>query len=156
MELITKTITVRGNKEEDMSDKLYKNYPEVVSIESKGKVSNNFGVGGNKYYQLFLCKIKKKQIKIKIKKHKGAKYYFYSNPNQGERYFRVEGEKEVLQIVTKVTEKKGRTYCIGISYIKYSTFIGSWGWKINESRNIREIHQSSFDRELEKMIKKFR
>ena len=41
MELITKTITVRGNKEEDMSDKLYKNYPEVVSIESKGKVSNS-------------------------------------------------------------------------------------------------------------------
>lgn len=32
-----------------MSDNLYKDYPEVVSIESKGKVSNNFGMGGNKY-----------------------------------------------------------------------------------------------------------
>jgi len=88
---------------------------------------------------------------------KETKYYFYSNKYQGERYFKVEGnDNDVLQIITKVTEKKGRAYCIGVTYIKYITFIGSWGWKLSESKNIKEIKRKEFDKELKKMIDAFK
>lgn len=89
-----------------------------------------------------------------MSKNNDIKYYSYSNIHQGERYFRVkDNNSDVLQIVTKVTEKKGRVYCLGVSYIRYSTFIGSWGWKMKESRWLKEITKNDFNSQLKKMIK---
>lgn len=82
-------------------------------------------------------------------------YYFYSNPNVGERYFKVKENKPVLQIISKNKIKKGRANVKGVCYIQYNTFIGSWGWKKLESRYIKTISKSKFDKVLNKMIKSF-
>jgi len=50
-------ITIRGNRNIDMSDNVLKKRPHLYIID-KGKVSNNFGSGGFKYYQRFLCRFK--------------------------------------------------------------------------------------------------
>lgn len=85
---------------------------------------------------------------------KETKYYKYSNIHQGVRFFRVKGnDKDVLQIVSSVVEKKGRPYCFGFNNIKYSTFIGSWGWKLGESKNISEISEKQFNSELKRVAK---
>lgn len=65
-----------------------------------------------------------------------AKYYEYYNPNNGRRFFRVKENERVLQIIWETVPKKGKAYIQGISYLNYLTFIGSWGWKLSESKNI--------------------
>ena len=87
---------------------------------------------------------------------KQVMYYRYDNKYVGEKFFRTNGTNDVLSIVSSVQEKKGRTFCIGVTYIKYSTFIGSWGWKLEESKNIVEIKKSEFNYELKKMVNKFK
>jgi len=84
------------------------------------------------------------------------KYYFYSNPNQGERYFRVKESEKVLQIIEKTQPKKGRPYQRGVTYIQYLSFLGSWGWRLSESKNIKEITKKEFNKVLDKMIKEFK
>jgi hypothetical protein len=86
-------------------------------------------------------------------KNKNTTYYRYSNPNVGERYFKVKEGKPVLQIIKSVQQKRGRAYCIGVTYMSYTTFIGSWGWKKKESRFIKEISKDKFNSVLDKMIK---
>jgi hypothetical protein len=85
----------------------------------------------------------------------GFKYYYYYNPNVGVRYFRVKKGKDVMQIIDSVQIKKGRAYTTGVTFIGYISFVGSWGWKLDESRNIVEISEKTFNKVLEKMIKKF-
>ncbi len=84
-------------------------------------------------------------------------YYFYSNPYNGERYFKVEeGKDVVMQIIeSNGQEKRGRPYVIGVSYIKYMSFLSSWGWRLKESKNIKVISEKKFNKVLDKMIKKF-
>jgi hypothetical protein len=83
------------------------------------------------------------------------KYYHYSNPNVGERYFKVRGKSSpVLQVVSAIQIKKGRANCIGISLIGYVSFIGSWGWKKEESRFLKEISKGKFEKALTKTMKK--
>jgi hypothetical protein len=84
----------------------------------------------------------------------GFKYYYYYNPNVGARYFKVKKGKDVMQVISSVQIKKGRAYTEGITFIGYISFIGSWGWKLDESRNIVEISEKKFNKVLEKMIKK--
>lgn len=55
--MIEKAITMRSNKKSDMTDLLLKKYPNVEVIDT-GKVCNNFGAGGKKYYQRFWVRIK--------------------------------------------------------------------------------------------------
>ncbi len=86
---------------------------------------------------------------------KDTAYYFYSNPNQGERYFKVRDGKDVMQIIESVQMKAGRPYALGVTYIKYQSFLSSWGWKLKESRNIKVISEKKFNKVLERMIKKF-
>jgi len=50
-------ITIRGNRNKDMSERFEKKYPHLEIVD-KGKVSNNFGAGGFKFYQHFLCRWK--------------------------------------------------------------------------------------------------
>ena len=83
-------------------------------------------------------------------------YYIYSNPYRGERYFKVTKYEKVLQIIASVIPKKGRPYQEGVNYIAYSTFIGSYGWKMKESRWLKEISKARFDKLLDKMIVKFK
>lgn len=83
-------------------------------------------------------------------------YYHYSNPNVGERYFKVIENKQVLQIIESQQKKKGRPFQLGINYINYNTFIGSWGWKKNESKFIKTISRHKFENVLNKMIKKIK
>lgn len=82
-------------------------------------------------------------------------YYHYSNPNVGERYFKVIENEPVLQIVARTQKKKGRAYQIGVNYMNYTTFIGSWGWKKSESKFIKTISKDEFENILNEMIKKF-
>jgi len=85
-----------------------------------------------------------------------AIYYKYDNPHQGVRYFKVkETYGDVLQIITESVPKKGRPYMKGITFIKYSTWIGSWGWKLKESKNIVEIKRKEFQTVLKEMLKQF-
>jgi hypothetical protein len=86
-------------------------------------------------------------------KNKKTTYYCYSNTNVGVRYFKVKEGKPVLQIISSIQKKKGRAYCIGVTYMSYTTFIGSWGWKKKESRFIKEISKGKFNSVLDKMIK---
>lgn len=82
-------------------------------------------------------------------------YYRYENPNVGVRYFKVTKENEpVLQVIESVQAKKGRAYTIGITYITYLTFIGSWGWRLSESRFIKEISVDEFNLALNKSLNK--
>ena len=82
------------------------------------------------------------------------KYYRYFNINQGERFFKVRPKKNVIQVIVSVQLKKGRAYTQGISIMKYSTFIGSYGWKMKESRNITEISREEFYKKFNKILKK--
>ena len=82
-------------------------------------------------------------------------YYHYSNPNVGDRYFKVKEGEPVLQIVASTQKKKGRAYQKGVNYMTYITFVGSWGWKKDESRFIKTISKREFDKQLNKMIKDF-
>ncbi len=82
-------------------------------------------------------------------------YYHYNNPNVGERFFKVKEGKPVLQIVASTQKKKGRAYQLGVNYMTYITFIGSWGWKKDESMFIKTITKKDFEQVLTKMIKKF-
>jgi|688.fasta_scaffold34970_4 hypothetical protein len=82
-------------------------------------------------------------------------YFLYSNPNVGDRWFKVIENEAVLQIVTKVQKKKGRPYQNGVTFISYMTFISSWGWKKTESKYLKPIKKSKFDAQLNKMIRKF-
>lgn len=83
-------------------------------------------------------------------------YYHYFNENVGERYFKVKENEPVLQIVAGTQKKKGRPYQMGVNYMNYNTFIGSWGWKKSESKFIKTISKDKFEKVLEKMIKKFK
>lgn len=82
-------------------------------------------------------------------------YYHYSNVNIGERYFKVIEGEPVLQIITSTQKKKGRPFQIGVNYLTYVSFIGSWGWKMSESNFIKTISKAQFEKVLNKMIKKF-
>lgn len=82
-------------------------------------------------------------------------YYRYLNENVGERYFKVTEGEPVLQIVAGTQKKKGRAYQLGVNYMNYMTFIGSWGWKKDESKFIKTISKAQFEKVLNKMIKKF-
>lgn len=82
-------------------------------------------------------------------------YYHYYNINVGERYFKVIEGEPVLQIVERTQKKKGRPFQIGVNYITYMSFIGSWGWKKDESKFIKTISKAEFEKVLGKMIKKF-
>ncbi len=82
-------------------------------------------------------------------------YYRYYNVNVGERYFRViKGEDAILQIVTKCSPKKGRPNQKGIYYIRYITFIGSWGWK--KKKNLEEISKKDFNMVFNEMVETIR
>lgn len=83
-------------------------------------------------------------------------YYKYDNPNVGVRYFKVEEGKPVLQIIESIQKKKGRPFQMGVNYITYMSFIGSWGWKLAESKNIKTIPKDKFERILDKMVLKFK
>ena len=83
-------------------------------------------------------------------------YYRYFNKNVGERYFKVKQDEPVLQIISSSQKKKGRAFMIGVTYITYQTFIGSWAWRLGNNDSIKTISKSKFDTELQKMIKKFR
>lgn len=68
------------------------------------------------------------------------KYYKYETPHTGIRYFKVkDNHSDVVQIVYSHKEKVGRAYCIGITLIKYTSFIGNYGWKLDESKYIKEV-----------------
>ena len=82
-------------------------------------------------------------------------YYRYYNENIGERYFKVIPNEPVLQIIKKNKVKKGRANIVGVTYIEYNTWIGSWGWKKYESKFIKTIPKDKFEEVLVKMIKKF-
>jgi hypothetical protein len=83
-------------------------------------------------------------------------YYQYFNKNVGERYFKVKPDEPVLQIISSSQKKKGRAFMIGVTYITYQTFIGSWACRLGNNDSIKKISKSRFDTELQKMIKKFR
>ena len=83
-------------------------------------------------------------------------YYKYSNPNIGERFFRVKKNKPVLQIINKCQKKKGRANIVGINFIEYKTFISSWGWKKYESKFLKTISKEMFDKAIDRIIKKIK
>ncbi len=88
-------------------------------------------------------------------KSESVKYYHYSNENRGERYFQVTGEGPVMQIITSQQKKKGRPYQRGVNYISHMSFLGSWGWKMSESENIKEIKEKDFQIILDEMFNEF-
>lgn len=82
-------------------------------------------------------------------------YFAYSNPNIGKRYFKVYGENlDVVQVISSTQSKKGRPYQKGITLIKYTTFIGSWGWKMSSSRFMKRIKKKEYDLQFNKVLKK--
>lgn len=86
----------------------------------------------------------------------GTKYYRYYTEYGGECYFKVSGtNQDVLQVVTKSNAKRG-SYKIGAYFIKYNSFIGSKGWKLNESKNTKEISQEEFDSVVDQMLKRIK
>ncbi len=85
-----------------------------------------------------------------------TKYYFYSNLNQGRRYFKVQPFKDVVQIVVHVQPKKGRPYQKGITLMRYTTFLSSWGWKLNESKNLKQITEKEYELIFDKILKRLR
>lgn len=88
-------------------------------------------------------------------KAKYPKYYEFSNPNIGKRYFKVNGENiDVVQVIAHTQSKKGRPYQKGITLIKYTTFIGSWGWKMSSSRFMKQISKSEYEKQFNKTLKK--
>lgn len=87
-------------------------------------------------------------------KKKTAKYYRYESEHVGIKFFRVIEFEDVLQIISKQQKKTGRPYCPGITKIKYTTFISSSGWRLKESRFIKEITERQFQKEFDKMVKR--
>lgn len=87
---------------------------------------------------------------------KDTKYYLYKSEWRGERYFKVAPWKDVVQIVVYTQPKKGRPYQKGITLMKYISFIGSWGWKLKESKNIKEVSKAEFEKMFEKILKRLR
>ncbi len=85
-----------------------------------------------------------------------AKYYRHYNEYQGERFFKVVKGKDVLQIVASTAIKRGRPYMAGINMMKYISFIGSWGWKMQESRCLTEISKKEFEKKFLKIINKLK
>jgi hypothetical protein len=85
---------------------------------------------------------------------KTTKYYFYSNKHQGQRYFKVDPFKDVIQVVVHTQPKKGRPFMKGITLMKYLTFLQSWGWKMEESIYLKEITKKEYEKAFAKILKK--
>lgn len=92
---------------------------------------------------------------MKTEKKDKSKYYKFSNENVGIRYFKVNQSEYVLQVISHTQKKKGRPFQKGVNLIRYSSFIGSWGWKLDNSKFIKEITKDEFEKQLNKMIKSF-
>ncbi len=85
------------------------------------------------------------------------KHYKYANKNVGINYFRVGNtDEDVLKITYEQTKKTGRPYCVGVTYIKHSTFMNNYSWDIQLKRDFPEISKEEFDLILNEMIQKFK
>lgn len=85
------------------------------------------------------------------------KYYKYENAQVGTNYFRVgKPTQDVLKITSHQTLKLGRPYCIGVTFVKYNTWITKYAWDIELKRNFPEITKEEFDKVLDEMCAKFK
>ncbi len=74
-----------------------------------------------------------------------TKYYRYQDTYSSIKFFKVKDQySDVVQVIHTHTPKVGRSYCVGITLIKYTSFIGNYGWKLAESKNCIEITKNDF------------
>lgn len=91
-------------------------------------------------------------------------YYRFKCDHRGLHYFRVKKIKgEPTPLVVKITigtqPKKGRPFCVGITLIKYITFISSYGWKMESeewNNSIKEITEAEYNKAFELLMKKLK
>lgn len=86
------------------------------------------------------------------------KHYRMISKYKGHHYFKL---KEGSDLVTKVTvgtqPKKGRPYCVGITLITLSTFVSSYGWKLDDpewNTDIKKISKKEYQEAFNIVLKK--
>jgi hypothetical protein len=114
----------------------------LAGINKKGEYLSSFGVTFEKFEPRT-----KHDLSQMIKDFKAPiKYYKYKDDYSGIKYFKVgEIDEDVTQVIYTHKEKKGRAYCLGITKIKYTTFISSYGWKIKESKYCIQVEKSEYE-----------
>jgi hypothetical protein len=84
-----------------------------------------------------------------------TKYYRFYSQDKGERFFKVTHYKDVVQIITKNQSKKGRPYATGITFIKYITFVATYGFKFwRDPNKLKAITKGEFEIQFTKMVNK--
>jgi len=86
-----------------------------------------------------------------------TKYYKLIHPNKGHHYFRVKStDDDVLKVTFGVQPKKGRPWCPGITLIRYTTFIASYGWNLSgkfpRGYQAEEITEEEFEAAYKTLI----
>ena len=86
-----------------------------------------------------------------------SKYYKYETAFSGVKYFKVTGvTADVVQIVYSQKKKVGRAYCIGVTLIKYVTFIANYGRGVEDGRWIKEVPAKEWDKAFNEVLNKLK
>ncbi len=88
-------------------------------------------------------------------------YYRMVDKYKGHHYFKVNPIKmsEVVKITVGTQPKAGRPYCFGITFIKYLTFVSSYGWRKDDPRwnpNILRISKKEYDSAFDLVVKRLK
>lgn len=85
-------------------------------------------------------------------------YYRMVSKYKGHHYFKVvDNQENVVKVTFGAQPKAGRPFCPGITLIKYTTFISSYGWKMEDptyNRDITKITKKEYDQAFGICLKK--
>ena len=87
------------------------------------------------------------------------KYYRLIGDYKGHHYFKVDHhnmDNPVIKVTFGTQPKRGRPYCPGITMIKYTSFIGNYGWNMENRKDIKEITKTEYDKAFDGLLKKLK
>lgn len=88
-------------------------------------------------------------------------YFHYEHSSGGNRYFKVDRQyKRVWQICLSAgSTQKGRTHCIGIYRMAYTSFAGTYYWHYEREGSVhtkmKKCDESEYKKAMEELIKQF-